>query len=103
MELPLTTAPLLRPLLPHLLPEPFHNSKVIFLIDGLTMMNPFNGNECLGVKERNDHGLLLQPARLWLLGPDGSPVLSLSTLMFALRVVGEHTTLVTSHYVIQES
>ena len=36
-------------------PEPFQNSKVIFLIDGLTVRNTFNMNEPLEVKERIDH------------------------------------------------
>ena len=101
MEPPLTTAPLLRPLLFHLLPEPFQNSKVIFLIHCLTVKNPFNVNERLEIKKRNDHGLLLRPAHLCLLGPGESPVFPLSTLTSGLRVVGEHPTLVTSHYVIQ--
>ena len=60
-------------------------------------------NESMAVKERNDHNLLLLPAHLYLLGPRGSPVLLRITLMFTRRVVGEHPTLVTSHYIIKET
>ena len=84
-------------------PEPFQNSKVIFLIDGLTVRNTFNMNEPLEVKERIDHGLLLQLAHLCLLELGGSPILPLSTLTFALRVIGKHPTLIISLYVIQET
>ena len=76
---------------------------LVLLINGLTVRNPFNVIEPLGVKETNEKGLLLRPAHLCLLGPGESPVLPLSTLKFALRVVGEHPTLVTIHYVIQET
>ena len=98
VEPPLTTAPLLWPLLSHLLPEPFQNIKVILLIDGLTLRNPYSVNEPLGVKERNDHGLLLRPAHLCLLGPGGGRVLPLGTDVCAQG--REHPTLVASHYLI---
>ena len=43
----------------HLLLESFQNSKVMFLIGGLTLRNPFNMNELLRVEEGNGHGLFL--------------------------------------------
>lgn len=87
VEPPLTTSPLLSTLLPHLLPELFQNRKVIYLIDGLTLRRPFNVNQPMGIKERNDYGLLLRRAHLCLHWPRGGRVLSLSTLTFVLRVV----------------
>ena len=60
-------------------------------------LDPFNVNESFGVKERNDHGLLLQSALHCIPGPGGLCVLPLRTLMlvrFALRVIGEHPTLI---------
>ena len=51
VETPLTTAPLLWPLLLHVILEPFWYFKVICLVDGLALRNPFNMNKPMGVEE----------------------------------------------------
>ena len=72
-------------------------------------LDPFNVNESFGVKERNDHGLLLRSALHCIPGPGGLCVLPLGTLMqvrFALRVIGEHPSdqlSSTSYNLVQET
>lgn len=69
---------------------------MVLLVDGLVLRDPVNMNEALGVKEREDHGLLLQSVHPCLLGPEGVLVLPVSTLTLALRVVSKDPTLVVS-------
>ena len=99
MEPPPTTRPLLRPLLS---PWTFSEQlgKILYWLFDLGKL--IHHEWALRVKKRNDHGLLLQSIHPRLLGSWGSPMLRLSFLTCALRVVCEHPTLATSHHVIQE-